>query len=334
MLGTAKKILTMAIFITMAIPFISIAQIKIDTSYSLSNELGVEMYPTYPRPNEDLSISLSLYTADLNSAMITWYKDGKSVLSGKGETKYSFRMGKVGQEVKISIQIKLQSGASFSKNFTLNPASVDLVWEANSYVPPFYKGKALHSYQGSFKVVAMPEFVKNGKRVAPGNLVYNWSNGVNAYQSKSGYGKNTIVLDGSLLGKTEEIQVVVTDPAGSMTAQGFVDISPVDPEVVFYINDPYYGYIYDSAAPSSFELSSEEIQVVAAPYFFSSSSFESLSFNWRLNGEKISSLSDSMTAVFRKPSEGSGESNVSLSVENGDKILQQAERNLVMNYKN
>ena len=31
----------------------------------------------------------------------------------------------------------------------------------------FYKGKALHSRQGNLKIVAMPEFVKNGKRTAP-----------------------------------------------------------------------------------------------------------------------------------------------------------------------
>jgi hypothetical protein len=133
----------------------------VNMPYALSSELNVEIIPTYPRPNEMVFVNLALYTDDLNSADISWYQDGKNVLSGKGEVKYSFKAGSVGTETKIEIRIKLLSGASFSKTFTLNPASVDLVWEANSYVPPFYKGKALHPRQGSLKLVAMPEFVKN-----------------------------------------------------------------------------------------------------------------------------------------------------------------------------
>ena len=147
------------------LPVISFAQ------SSFSSELGVDISPNYPRPNETVSINLSLYTADLNSALITWYRDGESVLEGRGETRYSFQMGPVGKETKIEIQIELLGGTSFSKTFTLNPASVDLVWEADSYVPPFYKGKALHAMQGRLKIVAMPEFVKNGARISPQNLI-------------------------------------------------------------------------------------------------------------------------------------------------------------------
>ena len=71
-------------------PEISVAQL-INTQFALQNELGVEITPTYPRPNEKVSIKLSLYTDNLDSATITWYKDGKNVLGGKGEKNYSFQ---------------------------------------------------------------------------------------------------------------------------------------------------------------------------------------------------------------------------------------------------
>ena len=308
---------------------------NINVPYALSSELGVEIIPSYPRPNEMVYINLTLYTDDLNSADISWYQDGKAVLSGKGETKYSFRAGPIGSETSIEIRVKLLSGASFSKTLILNPASVDVVWEANSYVPPFYRGKALHPKQGSLKVVAMPEFVKNGVRISPQNLVYQWSNGITVYQDQSGYGKNVVTLDGSLLGRQEQISVLVTDPVNNLVAQGLVDITPVDPEIVFYQNDPYYGLIFDSAVANQFDLKTDEMQILAAPYYFTKESAGLLKYDWMLNGTSIPDLADSQTAIFRKPEDKmGGQSLVSLRVENMNRILQQADGSLQINFSN
>ena len=221
MLDKLTKILVAVGVGVVVLPLISLAQINVNVPFALSNELGVEIIPNYPRPNEPVFINLTLYTDDLNSADIGWYKNDKLVLNGKGKVNYSFVAGNVGEETKIEIRIKLLSGTSFSKSFTLNPASIDLVWEANSYVPPFYKGKALHSRQGNLKIVAMPEFVKNGKRTAPENLVYEWSNGVDVYQSQNGYGKSVLILNGSILGQTDKIEVLVTDPVNNLVAEAF-----------------------------------------------------------------------------------------------------------------
>jgi hypothetical protein len=321
------------------LPVISSAQSNIavptvNVQYALSNELNVEVDPTYPRPNETVSINLTLYTDDLNSADITWYQDGKSVLSGKGETTYSFRAGSVGEETNIEIKIKLLSGTSFSKTITLDPAGVDMVWEAYSYVPPFYNGKALHPMQGIFKVVAMPEFVKNGKRVSAQNLIYQWSNMVDVYQSQSGYGKSVAILNGSLLGKQENIKVLVTDPVNNLSAEGFLDVTPVNPEIVFYQNDPYYGNIFDTAITGTFNLKTDEVQVLAAPYYFTEQG-GGLQYEWLLNGQTIPNLSGSRTAIFRKPEDKtSGISKISLQITNTNRILQEADGNLTMQFQN
>lgn len=315
------------------LPITSFGQININTSYAFSNELGVNIIPNYPRPNQTVFINLTLYTGDLNSADITWYKNNKEVLSGKGETRYSFKAGNVGEETNIEVKIKLANSVSFSKSFTLNPASVDIVWEANSYVPPFYKGKALHPRQGSLKVVATPEFVKNGRRISAQNLIYEWSNGLDVYQSQSGYGKSTVILNGSLLGRTEEIKVLVTDPVNNLVAESFVAIKPVDSEIIFYENNPYYGQIFDSAVTNTFDLATDEIQILAAPYYFTKESFGGLKYEWQLNGQTIPNLSDSRTAIFRKPENKGGKSVISLRVKNVNRILQQADNKLTMSFE-
>jgi hypothetical protein len=328
------KILMAVSMGVMFLPLVSFAQMNINTGYALSNELGVETVPNYPKPNEMVTISLSLYTGDLNSADISWYQNGKIVLVGKGETRYSFKTGPAGAETRIAIKVKLLGGLSFFKNLIFNPASIDMVWEANSYVPPFYKGKALYPKQGVLKIVALPEFINDGKRIPAGNLVYQWSNIVESYQSQSGYGKNVLILNGSILGKSEYIRVTVTDPISNLTAQGSISVNPVNPEIVFYENNPYYGYIFDSAVNSAFNLSGEEIQVLATPYYFTKEKDGLITYEWKLNNQSVPSLSGSRTAIFKKPEGEAGKSFVSLRMENTNKILQQADNSLTINFEN
>ncbi|MFH0804528.1 MAG: hypothetical protein V1896_02920 [Candidatus Zambryskibacteria bacterium] len=331
------KILAVAGVCLIVLPTVSGAQmggLNIDIPYALSNELGVGIIPNYPRPNEMVFLNLELYTGDLSSADITWSKDGETVLSGKGEIKYSFNAGPIGKETDIKVNIKLINGVSFSKNFSLTPASVDMVWEANSYVPPFYRGKALHPRQGVLKIVAMPEFVKNGRRVPSENLVYKWSNDAESYQDQSGYGKNVLVLNGSLFGRSENLQVLISDPINNLVAQGFIDVPTIDPEIVFYENNPYYGHIFESAIANIFNLKTEEVQILAAPYFFTKESGGGLQYEWTLNGQTIPGLSGSRTAVFRRPEDKTtGRSVISLRMENTNRILQQADNSLTMSFE-
>jgi hypothetical protein len=319
------------LFFGLLLPIVSFGQTF--GSPSLSSELGVEIIPTYPKPNQNVSINLTLYSGDLNSADITWYQNGKNVLSGKGEKRYSFKMGPAGTETEIEIRIKLMGGSSFTKTFTLGGADVDLVWEASTYTPPFYKGKAMHGFQGYLKVVAMPDFVKNDTLVSPKNLIYEWSNGTSVYESQSGYGRDTLVLNGSLLGREEQIDVLVTDPTTNLVANDFIVIGPIEPEVVFYENSPYYGPIFDKAI-RSLELEAEETQILAAPYNLSKEPLGKLVYDWRLNGVSVPELKNSRTAIFKKPEEGSGQSAISLSIENLNRVLQQGSGQVNIEFKN
>jgi hypothetical protein len=274
-----------------------------------------------------------MYTADLNSAEIFWYKDGKLELSGKGELRYSFSTGAIGKETNIEIRVVLQGGQSFSRQIKINPASVDLVWEANSYTPPFYKGKALHSRQGLLKIVAMPNFVRNGTTINPKTLIYEWSNGLTAYQSQSGYGKNILLINGSMLGQDDRIELLVRDPATNMVTNGFLTISPVDPELVFYEKNPFYGYIFEKSLGNNTSMKEEELEVWTAPYNLSNENPKSLVYEWRLNGSVAPELYNSRSAVFRRPEEVSGNSNISLKIENLNRILQYVENTLMIKFE-
>ena len=203
-----------------------------------------------------------------------------------------------------------------------------LLWQANNaYVPPFYKGKALPSIGNEIKIVAMPEFVKNGKRIPAENLVYEWSNDSEVFQSQSGYGKNVLNVSGSILGSTDEFEVLVTDPVNNIVAEDFITINPVDPKISFYENNPYYGYIFDTAISPILDFNSEELYLTASPYYMSREANLRLKYHWRLNSQSLPELEDSRTAIFRRPEEA-GSSIISLRLENTNRILQEAEKRI------
>ena len=54
-------------------PGFALAQFNVNIPFALENELNVEVVPTYPRPNESVLVTLTMYTADLDSADIAWF---------------------------------------------------------------------------------------------------------------------------------------------------------------------------------------------------------------------------------------------------------------------
>ena len=311
---------------------LDLAGLNIDPNSSLSSELDIQLIPTYPTPFTTMFVELAMYTEDLDSAVIEWLVNDKSIQIGRGFKSFNFKTGGVGESTTVTIKITLSRGAEFSRSFSLTPTGVEMVWEADSYVPAFYKGKALHPRQGRLKVVAMPQFMKNGSLIDSKKLIYTWSDGFQKYPDQSGYGRNILVIDGHLLRSVEEISVLVREPETGLVAESFLDISTSDPEIVFYRNDPYYGYIFDQALGKIFDLEPQEIEVVAAPYFFTREGSFGLEYSWRLNGSNAPELQNSRTAVFRKPEGESGRSIISLEIKNLNKILQFTSTNLTMQF--
>lgn len=328
-----QKLLAIMFSVMLVWPAIALAQPNNNAPFSLQDELETEIIPNYPKPGEMIWINLSMYTADLDSADIAWYRNGKQELIGKGLKQYSFRNAESGKTTTIEIRVRLQNGITFSKKLSFAPTSIDLIWEADSYVPPFYQGKALHPRQGKIKVVAIPEFIVNNKRIKAEKLIYEWSDGLQVYQSQSGYGRNVLFLNGSILGSSEEVEVFVRDPESNLVAQAFLSIPTTDPEIIFYQNNPYYGFIFDQALGNSLELLTQEVQVLATPFFITKEVGSILQYSWRLNGQTVPELQGSRTAIFRKPEGESGQSRVQLEVKNQNRILQFADKSLVLMFE-
>ena len=130
----------------------------------------------------------------------------------------------------IVAKIGLNAKSKTQVSMTIRPAEMALLWEAtDSYVPPFYKGKALPTADTFIKVVAMPEIKTANGIVKHSNLVYSWEKDFTNVQSSSGYGKQSFVYKNDYLDNSNNVGVIASSTDQKYTSQGRINVTPVVP---------------------------------------------------------------------------------------------------------
>ncbi len=311
-------------------PTLAVAQ-NLQTLGGGSGTVTIRTIPSRPGPNQNVSIILESFATNLDRATITWLLNGKIQTDKVGQKTFSFKTGKAGSVSDILIIIKTPEGAVTQESLSIHPASVDLIAEAESYTPPFYRGKALYPFQGTVKVVALPNIVtSSGSTLNPKNLLYSWKVDGHPATSVSGYGKSFITFTGTIPLKPAVISVEVASLDQTYVAGNSITLTPVQPRVVFYEENPLVGTLYNKSLASSLFLKNEEIKVVAIPYFSETSEREGgkLNYEWRINNNIIPGSSNKSGLAFRQEKGVSGMAAVSLQVSNPAKIFQFANANL------
>lgn len=303
----------------------------------IQNPLVVSVIPNEPRANQTVYISLQSYSLDLDRALVTWYVDGVEASSGVGIKDFRVLAGPSGSTKTVDVRVSSVGTGTFTETIVIRPADVGLLWESDTYTPPFYQGKALHSYNGSFKVIALPElYTTAGVKIDPKELIYTWKKNGEVQGSASGYGKNTYVgTQTSYLREGEDISVEVTAPRDNVVAANSILITPAVPSVSFYEKSPLYGIIYERSLRNRTSLSNEEISIIAEPFFFSIRNRESsnVSYTWTLNNSALSDFAGESLVTLRKTGGEAGRADLRVVLQNNMKLLQGAAQNLTIFYE-
>ncbi len=285
--------------------------------------------PDVPGPNEQVRLEVQGVGNFVGDANITWYKDGATAKSGVGERTYTLTTGGLGSVTRVRVVIESTSLGTITRELTLAPAQVYLVWEADTSVPPLYRGKALYSLGSQLTVTAFPQVVVNGATLSSNNLSFQWKRGGEPVAAQSGKGRNTLTFAGNQL-KTGEVVSVDVLFGDVLVARSSVAIPAADPLIVLYPRDPLRGVMFDQALPRAVSLTGREITVQAVPYFFSNESLQNgaLTYQWTLNNNTTSGPDAAEgTLTLRQSGEGAGEAVLGVSLQNLDssKLLQSAE---------
>ncbi len=287
---------------------------------------GVEITtnPDEPAPLQDVTVSIESFNTDLNAASIIWLVAGKTYAKGTGITSIHVTAPPLGKELAVSTIIMTVEGKEVKKALSIKSGGVDLVWESAGYIPPFYEGKALYTYENQIKVSAMPHLSGPKGELDPRTLIYKWTENDKVVQDQSGYGKQTLNIQEETP-RPLEIKVDVGTPNGSQKGTATITITPGDPSITFYEDDPLYGIFFNKAIPESLNLINPEVTIHAVPYGFTTSTRVPLSYSWSINNLERNDLSTNQSITLRTKEDTEGSSDISLRIRGIATILQGAQ---------
>ena len=293
--------------------------------------VSITTNPQTPGPNEDVTVSVQSYVTNLNAAKIIWYVDKEPIKEGIGEKTFQTRTKSIGQSVVIEVVIIGTNGEQYNKKLVLTPIEVDMLWEADTYVPPFYKGKALPTYKSIVKVTAIPRF--NSLTSDPANYYYKWT--VNRTQGVGeGLGHNSAPIGvgwpNSSIPVTVDVSLAASGGSGSATT--FLPIT--DPTILFYEQAPLLGALFAHALKGSVTAEGNEYKIRAVPYFFSNDDLNGgqIVYSWRKNAQPVASESNPDLFTLGKDSKAAQATTISLFAQNRKRVLQQANEHVIVNF--
>ncbi|MFH1201106.1 MAG: hypothetical protein V1484_02130 [bacterium] len=286
----------------------------------------VKIAPENPAPNENVNIILNSYSSDLDSVLISWSVNGKNVSVGIGQKSFSLNAPNAGEETSVIATTSLPDGAIDTK-VIIRPSVMVLLWQAkDSYVPPFYKGKAMPSPDSTVKVVALPEIKTGSSLVNPKNMTYLWKKDYTNNQDGSGYGKSSFTYINDYLEDSNNIGVVVSTVDQKYSSATSVSIGMTKPKIIFYKNDINFGTLWEQALSDGHKILYNEV-LEAAPYFISPSDLRipTLTWDWFINDEMVSAPFYRKNTMPLKVQAGtSGTSKIRLEINNTEKIFESA----------
>ena len=323
-------LLTVTILLLVLFCFVSVFNVSAQTGGVTDRDIAVNLSPESPGPNQNVNITLESFSTNLNKATFVWSEGGKQKLTGVGKTKFSFTTGEIGTKTEISVYIIVEEGGRIDKKISIEPAQVDMLWEAiESYAPPFYKGKTMASGESKVKVIALP--VDSDRTVKPETKVYNWKKNYVVDQPSSGYGKYFFINRNSYLDMSDNVGVSVSALSGSGGGVGSLVLSYIKPEILFYENNPAYGPMYNRLLNNGFSLKKGETNIVAEPFYFTERDGSVISSNlkyaWKINNQMIDTPATPNRLTVRSSGD-SGIAKVNLEITNTMTLFQEAKGNM------
>jgi hypothetical protein len=204
----------------------------------------------------------------------------------------------------------------------LSAQSVDILWQGEGYVPPFYKGRTLWSKQSQVTFLAVPQGLGNASA-----LNYRWSRNGTVLGNISGVGKNTLTFTDSVFSKPVTIQVEIINAGGDPRAEAAITMTPLTPRISIYENNPLYGMMFHRETPNIYLLEEEEVTFTGFPFFFNATRRDDTNLVYRWGGGTSGS-----SITYRSPEGGAGTAQVSLSVNHVKDFIQTANRSFQVKY--
>jgi hypothetical protein len=273
---------------------------------------SISVLPEHPLPlsTATLSFPTSLETAN---ATLSVRVDGKAIYQGSVKP-VSITVGKAGAPTRVSATLT-NPGGSYDATLSIQPQDVVLVAEPIASVSPLYSGKPSIPLDGTVRMVAFASLrTSSGIQFDPSSLSYIWTVDDTLLTNASGIGKNVLVVASPFQYRSRTVSVTVTSGDGTLSGGASTTLSPADPHVRIYENDPLLGIRFERALSSAFTINTAEQSFYGAAFNVPTSK-GTPNMNWFLNGEAAQTGS---TITLRPTGSGAGTASLSFVVSGGE----------------
>ncbi|MES2134737.1 MAG: hypothetical protein V4449_00650 [Patescibacteria group bacterium] len=290
---------------------------------TFSSELEIGVNPAHPRPGSQVTLTVSDPGREVGTTAYVWSLNGEVVDQGIDHTSIAIILDGLGTTETIRV-IAVENNSARADGITIiRPASVDILWEGNTYTPALYIGRPLPNGHSSVTLMAIPHLVINGAEAPSNALVYSWKVNNVPLQKQSGYGKWSAVVTAPSFGGAFTVSVVVSTQDGSIAGEQSLTVQPQTPSLVIYEDAPLLGVRFDKAHTALFPLTGDEVSFVAYPLSIENTG--DVSYTWTLDTVPFTvDPTKPQSATFRKVGTGSGAHTVRVSFENIKKFLEHA----------
>lgn len=248
--------------------------------------INIRTIPAFPGPETFTTVRVESFIVDIKGSRLIWLLNDAPVQDGIGATEYKFTTGGLGSESIFEVLISTPDGKNFKETLRIYPAAIDLLWEADTYTPPFYKGKALPTHRSSIKVMALPQF--GSEKISTQTAHYQWTLNQSTGAGK-GTGISSVSVEASPQGGAVSITAEVTSNDGLHKGARTMQIPSVSPEVVFYEDSPIYGIRWERALLGIVSTPDPEYRVHGTPFFFAKTDrdYGNLVYQWYVNNQPL-----------------------------------------------
>jgi hypothetical protein len=210
---------------------------------------------------------------------------------------------------------------STSSQQVVSGGFVDLVVEARTYKPAFYRGRGEPSLGNIVRLVAVP------LGQSPANFTYQWSA---AGQALSDTGP--VASFSNLFEDRVRVSVNVIDQNGALFARAEEVVQISKPQVVFYEENILRGH-GSRAIRDTHTLIGEEGVIRAEPFFVGlGASPQSYRSTWKLNGTEVNSGGDWRELLLQRPDTPLSNYRIEFSANNENNLAEGVQGGFNLNF--
>lgn len=299
----------------LVLPSISRAQSLILDTFAA--DLTLRSEPQFPSPGDTVRFTVQSALFDLQTSDISWFVNDSLVSEGVGVSQINVPAGPLGSESIVRVEAR-EEGAAATASGTIRPTEVNLLWEGNTYVPPFYTGRALPSAGSLVRLFVVPRFqIPNTNSTIPSDeLIYTWKKNNKLLQSQSGKARHSIVIESPALFASDTISVEVRTADNTLHGSASTRIASTEPVLALYEEHPIHGTLFHNAITNDTALSEVEATFSAIPYFAPVQNIQSsgLLYDWRVNRTSIKNNATKPNSVTLNAAGSSGRAFIELTL--------------------